>query len=79
MLRPEKEELALVALQAERGRARARKRLTELLCSGKTMCEALEACAAESVSLGIHAIDIAEEERGRSRQNDSDYEGDASS
>lgn len=54
----------LIALQAERGRARARRRLTDLMCSGKRMDEAIAICAAEDVSLGIHALDVATEERG---------------
>lgn len=64
MILSEKREQELVAMQAERGRARARKRLTELLCSGMRMREAIEACEKENVTLGIHARDVALEERG---------------
>ena len=68
MLLSEERERWLVEMQRERGRRNARKRLTDLLCSGHTMREALEACAKENVSLGIHAREIAEEERGYSEE-----------
>lgn len=51
-------------VRTERGRAVARRRLTDLLCSGRTMCEALDEIAKDNVTLGIHARDVAEEERG---------------
>jgi hypothetical protein len=60
----------VIAMQVERGRAKARKLLTEHLCAGKRMREALAAIAKDSVTLGIHAEAIAEEERGYSPAGD---------
>ena len=56
---------SLVELQKQRNRARARRELTRLLCSGHTMESALAECQRIGGSaLGIAAEAVAEEERG---------------
>lgn len=56
----------LVLIQRERQKVLARRRLTDLLCAGKRMNEAIAECQRESPALGIAAEEVAVEERGYS-------------
>lgn len=60
----------LVEIQKQRAKAKARNKITEVLCSGGTMRKALDACHQEGFAIGVAAEAVAMEERGWSPAED---------